>query len=228
MRFFTLQIIHRFRGSRNTIPYEYVDNDISNRRIETLVDGVFAIVLTLLVLEIKSPHPDSNLRLTQQLIALSPKIFAYFLSFFILGLLWFGHQMMAHYVKRSDRAHILLNLLFLMFISLIPFSAALLGENLPYHAATMVYGINLFVTGLIQYLQWEYMSGKNRLIDPELDRRIVRAMQKTFLTIPLIYGVAIGVSFVSIPAALLLYGLGTVIGATKITAIFHRSHNPQI
>jgi len=215
-------------GSRNKAPYEYLDNDISNRRIETLVDGVFAIALTLLVLEIKPPHTDSEQKLIEILIALTPKLFAYFLSFIILGFLWFGHQTISHYVIRSDRTHIFLNLLFLMFIVLIPFSAALLGENLHHQSATRVYGINLLVAGLIQYLHWEYMSSRNRLIDPDLDRRIVRSVQKTFLIIPMLYGIGIAVSFMSISAGLILYALGTVIGVTKITAIFHQSHYHQV
>jgi len=226
MRLFLIQIVNTVRGSRNTIPLEYIENDISNRRLETLVDGVFAIALTLLALEIKIPHATTDAKLVQALIELVPKIFAYFISFGILGLLWFGHQTVSHYVKRLDRTYIFFNLLFLLFISIIPFSAALLGENLQFHTATSIYGINLFITGLIQYLQWEYMSRKNRLIDPELDRRIVRGLQKTFIAIPLIYVLAIGVSTVSISAGLLLYSLVTIFGATRVTAIFHRSHYP--
>jgi uncharacterized membrane protein len=228
MRAILLRMINIVKGARNTVPYEYVEDDISNRRIEALVDGVFAIALTLLVIEIKAPHADSDLALNKELLALSAKIFAFFLSFIILGLLWFGHQMMSHYVKRSDRSHIMLNLLFLMFISLIPFSAALLGENLQYRAATTVYGVNLFISGFIQYLHWEYMATNNRLIDAELDRRIVRAVQKTFLAIPLIYGLAIGVSFFSISAGLILYAVSTILGAVRMTDIFHRSHNPKV
>ena len=69
--------------------------------------------------------------------------------------MWFEHQIVSHYISGSDRAHIWLNLLFLMSISLIPFSASLLGENLSHRSATTFYGINLFVTGVIQYLDWE-------------------------------------------------------------------------
>jgi uncharacterized membrane protein len=226
MRSFLLPIVNIVRGSRNTVPFQYVENDISSRRLETLVDGVFAIALTLLVLEIKVPRVATNENLTQALIELTPKVFAYFLSFVILGLLWFGHQTVSHYVKRLDRTYIFLNLSFLLSISVIPFSAALLGEYLRFHIAATIYGINLFVTGLIQYFQWEYMSRKNRLIDSDLDRRIVRELQKAFLTVPLIYGLAIGVSTVSITAGLILYGVVTVFGAIRITTIFHRSHNP--
>jgi uncharacterized membrane protein len=224
MRSFKLRFINLFAGARNAIPSESVYTDISNRRLESLVDGVFAIALTLLILEIKIPHVDSDGELTKQLITLIPKFFAYFVSFIILGLLWFGHQMVSHYVIRSDRTHIWLNLMFLMSISLIPFSASLLGENLQYRSATIFYGINLFLAGVIQYIHWEHMTRKNRLIDENLDRRLVRAVQKTFLLVPLTYAIAIEVSFFSISLSLALYSLGTIAGALRMNAIFHQSH----
>lgn len=224
MRFLKLRFINLIGGARNTIPLESMQTDISNSRIEALVDAVFAIALTLLVIDIKTSHVDSDLELTKHLIALIPKFFAYFLSFIILGLLWFGHQMVSHYILRSDRTHIWLNLLFLMSISLIPFSASLLGENLYYRSATIFYGINLLVAGVIQYLHWEYMTQKSRLIDKNLDRRLVRAVQKIFLLVPLTYAIAIEVSFFSISLSLVLYSLGTLAGALRMNTIFHQSH----
>jgi uncharacterized membrane protein len=128
------------------------------------------------------------------------------------------------WVSRSDRAHIWLNLIFLMSISLIPFSASLLGENLSHRSATAFYGINLFVTGVIQYLDWEYVTRKNRLIDKSLDRRLVRSVQKTFLLVPLSYALGIEASFFSVSASLAIYGLGTLAGALRMNAIFHQSH----
>ena len=103
---------------------------LSSVRIMTLADGVFAIVLTLLVLDIKAPKAISEAELISKLLALWPKLFSYIISFVILGILWFGHHMEFHYIRRSDRIHIWLNLLFLMCIAFIPFSAALLGSNL--------------------------------------------------------------------------------------------------
>lgn len=223
MRFFPLRFVNLFKGARNIIPSESIDSNISNHRIEALVDGVFAIVLTLLILEIKISHVDSDNELTKQLIELVPKFFAYFLSFIILGLLWFSHQMVSHYVIRSDRVHIWINLLFLMFIALIPFSASLLGENLNHNPATIFYGVNLLITGVIQYVHWEYVTRKNRLIDKNLDRRLVRAVQKIFLLIPLTYAVAIEVSFFSIPTSLALYSLITLLGALNMHGIFKQS-----
>lgn len=223
MRFFPLRFVNLFKGARNIIPSESIGSDISNHRLETLVDGVFAIVLTLLIIDIKISHVDLDSELTRQLIELIPKFFAYFLSFIILGLLWFSHQMVSHYVVRSDRVHIWLNLLFLMFIALIPFSASLLGENLTHNSATIFYGVNLLITGVIQYVHWEYITQKNRLIDKNLDRRLVRAVQKIFLLLPLTYAIAIEVSFFSIPTSLALYSLITLVGALNMNGLFHQS-----
>jgi uncharacterized membrane protein len=224
MQFFSLRFTNIIRGARNIIPAETGGIDASNHRIETLVDGVFAIALTLLVLDIKIPQQiDSDAELTRQLIALVPKFFSYFLSFAILGLLWFEHQMISHFVIRTDRTHIWLSLLFLVCISLIPFSAGLLGAHLSYRSATVFYGMNLFVTGVIQYLHWEYITRKNRLIDENLDRRVVRALQKTFLFVPMSYAIAIEVSLFNIPMGLGLYGIGTFAGALRMNAIFHQS-----
>lgn len=224
MRFFPLRFVNLFKGARNTIPSDSVYKDTSNHRIDGLVDALFAIALTLLVIEIKVSHVDLDSELTKQLVEMIPKFFAYFLSFIILALLWFEHQMVSHYVLRSDRTHIWLNLIFLMSISLIPFSASLLGENLNHRTATVFYGVNLFVTGVIQYLHWEYITRKSRLIDENLDRRLVRAIQKTFLLVPLVYAIAIEIAFFSISISLAIYILVTLIGASSMNAIFHKSH----
>jgi uncharacterized membrane protein len=104
-------------------------DEVSNRRIETLVDGVFAIVLTLLIFDIKAPQAASDAELNAQLLALGPKLFAYVLSFVILALFWFGHQLVSRHIRCSDHIHIWLNLLYILCIAFIPFSAALLGVN---------------------------------------------------------------------------------------------------
>lgn len=224
MRFPSFRFINLLRGARNRISSETENTDISNHRIDALVDACFAIALTLLVLDIKPFHVESDAELTQKLITLLPKFFTYVLSFTLLGLLWFEHQMVSHYVARSDRTHIWLNLLFLMSISLIPFSASLLGENLSHPSATTFYGINLFVTGLIQYFDWEYITRQNRLIAANLNRKLVRSIQKTFLLVTLSYAIGIEASFYSIPVSIGIYSLATIAGALRMNAIFCQSH----
>ena len=214
-------------NSPPTVPNQLASttgNNISNARIETLADGVFAIVLTLLVLDIKAPIAASDAELIRQLIALAPKFFTYVLSFIILGLFWFGHQMVSRYVRCSDRIHIWLNLLFLMCIAFIPFSAALLGENTQMRSATIVYGINLLAAGLIRYFHWQYVTSNYHLVESKLNKRQIQAVRRTFLMVPLICTIAIGASFVSVSASLALYTFSPILGAVRMNGIFHNSY----
>lgn len=178
---------------------------LSSMRIMTLADGVFAIVLTLLVLDIKAPQASSEVALISQLLALWPKLFSYIISFIILGIFWFGHHMEFHYIRRSDRIHIWLNLLFLVCIAFIPFSAALLGGNLQYRTAIAIYGLNLIAAGLVRYIHWRYITYGHRLVDVDMDIWIIRKVERVFLIVPFVYLFAICLSFINIPASLILY-----------------------
>ncbi len=198
-------------------------NDVTNSRLDTLVDGVFAIVLTLLVLDIKAPQSLSDTELTQKLLELSPKFLAYILSFIILGLFWFGHQLVSRYLKRSDQIHVLLSLLYLMCIAFIPFSAALLGENGQLRSAAIVYGINLLATGSVRYLHWEYATCNYRLVDPHLDGRLITKMRQAFLVVPIFYSIAIAISFFSVPLSLGLYTISPLLGGLRMNSAFHHS-----
>jgi uncharacterized membrane protein len=96
-------------------------------RLEILTDGVFAIVMTLLVLEITLPEiaqPTLQAELPQKLLELWPKLFKYALSFLVLGILWGFHHLVFHSIKHSNMALVWLNILFLMFVTLIPFSTS--------------------------------------------------------------------------------------------------------
>jgi uncharacterized membrane protein len=180
---------------------------LSSMRIMTLADGVFAIVLTLLVLDIKAPEALSEAELITKLLALWPKLFSYIISFAILGIFWFGHHMEFHYIRRSDRIHIWLNLLFLVCIAFIPFSAALLGANLHNRVAIAIYGFNLIAAGLVRYVHWRYITYGHRLVDMNMDIRIIHKVERIFLLVPFAYLFAICLSFVSIPISLILYTL---------------------
>ena len=97
-------------------------------RIEFLTDGVFAIVMTLLVLEITLPEiaqPSLQAELPQKLLEILPILFKYALSFLVLGVLWGYHHLAFHSIKRSNMALAWLNIVFLMFVALIPFSTSI-------------------------------------------------------------------------------------------------------
>lgn len=184
---------------------QITSDGLSSERIKTLVDGVFAIVLTLLVLELKAPEAGSDAELISKLLALYPKFFSFVISFAILGIFWFGHHMEFHYIKRSDRIHVWLNLLFLMCIAVIPFSAALLGENLDSQVAIAFYGSNLIAAGLVRYFHWRYITYGHRLVDINMDVEVVRKVERIFLIVPFAYLGAICLSFLNAAVSLILY-----------------------
>jgi len=104
---------------------------LTPNRLEFLTDGVFAIVMTLLVLEISIPeiaHPSLQVELPRRLLELWPKLYSYLLSFFVLGTLWTLHHRSFHSIKRSDNVLLWLNIFFLMFVALMPFTTSIVGN----------------------------------------------------------------------------------------------------
>lgn len=170
---------------------------LSTNRIEAFSDGVFAVAITLLILEVKVPHLAMGETLWGELIHLWPKFLAYIVSFSVIGIFWVGHHIMFHYIKRADRTLLWLNTLLLMFVSAIPFAAALIGEYRTEQAAVALYGALLFVTGLIFYILWAYASYRHRLIRPTMPPELVRLGHKAVLIAPAVYLVAGLVSFVN-------------------------------
>jgi uncharacterized membrane protein len=123
-------------------------------RSEALSDGIYAVAMTLLVIELKLPeagHMGSSAEMADALLALAPKAEAWLISFFVLALFWTAHHRVFAYVRRADAKLVWLNLLQLAFVSLMPFSSALIGEK-GVLLAQAVYSFNmamLGVTGLL-------------------------------------------------------------------------------
>ena len=131
---------------------------LNKHRLEALSDGIFAFAMTLLVLDLKFPKIPHDLMtpslLKQTLFDLWPKFLSYVTSFAVLGVFWIGHHGYSHFVKRTDRWFLWLNLLFLMFIVLVPFSTDLLGDYHSQRVVVMIYGSNLLALGVGFYWQW--------------------------------------------------------------------------
>ena len=188
---------------RNTRP------GLSTNRLEAFSDGVFSIAITLLVLEITVPALSSvevaHGQLLKDLIDLWPKFLSFFISFSIIGIFWVGHNIMFRFIKRSDRTLLWLNILLLMFVSFIPFPAALLGEYGAERTATVLYGSTVMVLGLIYFIVWKYATFKNRLVDSNLDPKMIRQGSVIVLAAPLLYFAAILLAFVSPILTLIIY-----------------------
>ena len=203
-------------------------NAVDNERLNTLVDGIFAIVLTLLVLDIKIPETTSDAELIDQLIDLWPQFFSFGLSFVILGIFWLGHQLESRYIRSSDHFHLLLTLMFMMFISLLPFSASLLGAHTGSRVAVIVYGSNILLASLLRYVHWRYVTGRRRLVDDNLSERLISSMSKTFLSTPLLCLAAIALSLLSVKASLFLLLVTITNILFRISHIFrHHANKPE-
>jgi uncharacterized membrane protein len=184
---------------------------MSKFRIEALSDAVFAIVMTLLVIEIKVPELHSKFSegsLLHELEKLSPLFFAYFLSSAIIATFWFSHNFMYSLLaKNLNRTVINLNFVFLAFLSLIPFATHLLGAYPESQVAVFVYAANVAIMGLITWWIRSYIFNEPTIENPHfheinLTRNDIRYGSIRIYINILGAVVAVLVSFISTYAAL--------------------------
>ncbi|HEY7968534.1 MAG TPA: TMEM175 family protein [Candidatus Limnocylindrales bacterium] len=141
-----------------------VYNQIANRSIErigALSDGLFAIAMTLIVLEIRVPPlgaGTTDAQLASALGDLAPRFVTYLLSFLTLGIFWNGQQTQLSYVDRGNRDLAWLELLFLAIIALFPFTTSLLADHIELRLALALYWLNIFLAGAALYVIWEYVE----------------------------------------------------------------------
>jgi len=150
----------------------------SPHRIEALADGIFAVAMTLLVLELHVPELGKHASESEVMSALGelvPKILSYASGFVILGTLWIGHHFQFHYIKRSSRALLWINLSFLLVISSLPFFVALLGTYSNTHIACVLYGTASFLAMTILLIQWRYAT--RNLIDIDVPASVVAGLR---------------------------------------------------
>jgi uncharacterized membrane protein len=181
-----------------------VDAFLAVHRLEGLTDAVFAIVMTLLVLEISIPVIEQSAlqaELPRRLLELGPKLYSYVLSFLVLGILWTLHHRSFHSIKRSDIALVWLNIVFLMFVALIPFSTSLLGDYGTEQLSIVIYATNVLLALVMRLIIWIYATGKYRLVDSDINPRWVKRDKLISSGILLTFMLVIGVSFINVTAA---------------------------
>ena len=183
----------------------------TSARAEAFSDGVLAIAITLLVLEIRVPDVPRDSTLTRELFHLWPKYAAFAVSFVTIGIMWINHHAMFDRVAAVDRRLLFLNLLLLLSISFVPFPTAVLGDYVrdadAGHAAAALYGANMLLVGLGFLAMWRYLLGHPELRTPELGDDGVRdALRRTIIG-PVLYASSIVVALVSAEAALVLFAL---------------------
>jgi uncharacterized membrane protein len=174
-------------------------------RLSTFTDGVFAIVMTLLILEVQVPILTHTGDLSHALIAMWPVFLSYVASFINLGIYWVGQYNQFHYIRMTDRVAIWQQLLFLLFVSFVPFSTAFLGHYPAEQISYLVYGANVTLIGLISYRQWCYATLHHRLVRHSIPKNLVRYVKYRILFAPVVCCFAMAASAFSIPLSLVLY-----------------------
>ena len=192
---------------------------LGSYRVETLADGVFAIAMTLLVLDLKVPSLAAVAEaggLGPALLLLWPRVLAYGISFVILGIYWTAHHYQYHSLKQADRNALWINLLFLLLVTALPFSASLLASY-PERTAILVYAANSAGIGLALYANWSYGSRRPELLRGPLDPGFVRLIRYHILFAPTLYALAIPLSFVHVGASVAVLVVAPLINLTGLS-----------
>lgn len=161
-------------------------NRIAGRSLERLAalsDGIFAVAMTLLVLDLRVPVITISHRLIQEqdllnaLVKLGPNILPYLMSFLTLGIFWVGQQTQLNFFKKSDRYLTWLHLAFLLAVTLMPFSTGLLAAYITLRVALVVYWLNIVLLGIIISFSWRY-ARRAGLLKEEVTAEIFAANQR--------------------------------------------------
>jgi uncharacterized membrane protein len=164
-------------------------------------DAVFAIAITILALDLQVPEDLAAVGLPSALLELWPKFVSFLLSFWIIASYWLAHHRIFHHIGAYDRGMLLINLLFLMWVVLLPFSSSLIGEYEDARLAAIVYALhNIVASSTLSWLWW-HASKDGRLVKANLDARVVRYNKLRGLFLPAIFLLSIGLSFVSVDLA---------------------------
>ena len=163
-------------------------------RILALSDGVFAIALTLLILDIAVPATTSDDDLAKVLLDLWPRYLAFALSFLVISRFWVIHRQAFRLIVRGDPALVWLNLLLLLFISFLPFPTAVLGEHTGAPAAAVLYAVAVCLTSAASAAYFWYASGRGNLLGPDVGGAYVRAMRARALSGPVFFALTVPIA----------------------------------
>jgi uncharacterized membrane protein len=171
-------------------------------RIEAFSDGMFAIAITLLILEVKVPNPAAG-HLATALVQQWPSYLAFVLSFFYIGVMWMNHHRMFTHIRRSDDTLLILNLLLLLGITAVPFPTAVLAANLgnpDQKTATVFYNAVYIVIAVFFNVLWRY-AVRRELVDKQLARSAAM-ISRQYAVGPLMYLVCLVLAFVDVRLSL--------------------------
>jgi len=153
----------------------------SEHRIQALSDGVFAIAMTLLVLELKLPefpHSATSSQFADAIWSLWPKVGVFILSFIIAARAWELHRYVFNFVLNYDHTIIYLNMIYLMAVAFLPFTTSLVGEHSNLGLAVAIYSANFLMFAGTKLVIWSYATTHHRLVSPKLSAEVIGWLKK--------------------------------------------------
>ncbi|HEV8271495.1 MAG TPA: TMEM175 family protein [Chitinophagaceae bacterium] len=185
----------------------------ASKRLEALSDGVFAIACTLLVLEIDIPHFRSGLKISEQweeFRELIPSLVAFGFSFLNILIFWTNHDAINKVIVRYDTKTTYLNIIFLLFISLIPFTTAFIARNIDSFLANACYGLVLCLASVFAVWMYYHLAFKAKLFLPEVTMTSRKRVYKQVISGPYLFIVAIALGLINNYISIIIYALTPV------------------
>ncbi len=172
-------------------------------RLETFADGVMAIAITLLILEVRVPQPDALVHQTLRsaLAEQWPSYVGFVVSFLTIGVIWVNHHEMFKLIERATRGFLMLNVIFLMTISFLPFPTALVADYVRHPdgrtTATLVYGLTMIAISVMFNVVWRAASTDGRLLVDGVNPDALARVTRSYLGGPIVYTIATLLAFVN-------------------------------
>lgn len=164
-------------------------------RLETLSDGVFAIVMTILVFDIRIPHVPAS-ELPRELWKLHPYFMGYIVSFTLLGVYWIAHQTQFKYIRTSNHTLNWINIVFFASVAILPFFTRLISQYPEEILTISLYSTNMIVIGIILYIHWTYATKNFRLVENNMHPDMIRYGKIRSLLAPAGYLLAMLLAFI--------------------------------
>jgi uncharacterized membrane protein len=181
--------MNKSEARKDKITYNQIAGE-SVERLAAISDGIFAVAMTLLVLDLHEPAKElirSEPALWGALIAMFPQFVTYLMSFLTLAIFWSGQQAQLNRFARTDRHLTWIHMAFLFAVSVMPFSTRLLAEFINYRTALLCYWGNILMLGIVLYLSWRYASLAG-LVKDDTSAEVRNAVERRILGAQALYG----------------------------------------
>lgn len=191
-------------------------------------DAVFAIAITLLVLDIRLPASVKATDFANHFNEIIPQIASYALSFFVIGAYWVAHHRFYEHVVRYDVRILWLNLLLLLCVAFIPFPTSLVAESAASSGVIVLYAVSIALTGLVMSANWWYASSGHRLVSADLTESEIRAFTVRSLSVPLVFLLSIVAALLNAPTlAHILWGSTAFVALFPTVNSVFQDRSPQ-